>query len=101
AVTFLSQAAGGAALVVAVAIAGGGLDGHALSLGLVACVGGAVGLACFYRALALGTMSVVSPIVACSAVVPLAVALVSGERPAATAVGRARVGGGAAALAAG
>src|SRR5580765_7942708 len=86
AVTLLSQAAGGIALIVAVAVAGGGLQGHAFGLGLVAGIGGAIGLACFYRALALGTMSVVSPIVACSAVVPLVVALASGEHPAAIAL---------------
>src|SRR5262249_59498067 len=33
------------------------------------------------RALSLGTMSVVSPIVACGAVVPFAIALATGERP--------------------
>jgi len=86
AVTFLSQAAGFVVLVVAVAASGGGLQAHAFSLGLVAGVGGAVGLACFYRALSLGTMSVVSPIVACSAVVPLVVALAGGEHPAAIAL---------------
>src|SRR5580765_4285851 len=85
AVTFLSQAAGFVVLLVALGF-DPSLDGHALGLGLVAGVGGAVGLACFYRALALGTMSVVSPIVACSAVVPLVVALASGEHPAAIAL---------------
>jgi drug/metabolite transporter (DMT)-like permease len=86
-VTVLSQAAGLVALAVAVIVQGGSLDRHAALLGLVAGVGGAVGLAAFYRALALGTMSVVSPIVACSAVVPLVVALASGERPSGVALG--------------
>jgi drug/metabolite transporter (DMT)-like permease len=89
-VTVLSQAAGFVPLAV-VALVVGGLDGHALVLGLVAGVGGAIGLAAFYRALALGTMSVVSPVVACSAVVPLAVALASGEHPKAIALGGAVV----------
>lgn len=41
-----------------------------------------LGLAAFYRGLAVGTMSIVAPIVgACSAVVPLAPAIASGERP--------------------
>jgi len=42
---------------------------------------GAIGTVAFYRALATGTMSVVSPIVAVEAVVPVAVGLLLGERP--------------------
>jgi drug/metabolite transporter (DMT)-like permease len=42
---------------------------------------GIVALACFYRALAIGTMSVVAPISATAAVVPVLVGLVEGERP--------------------
>ncbi len=55
-------------------------------LGLAAGAGGGAGLAAFYRALSLGTMSVVSPLVACGAVVPFGISLASGERPAAVAV---------------
>ena len=55
-------------------------------LGIVAGLGGGAGLAAFYRALSLGTMSVVSPIAACGAVVPFAVSLATGERPATIAV---------------
>lgn len=52
------------------------------SLGpLLGGIGGAVGVVAFYRALAIGTMSVVSPIVATQAVVPVVVGLVLGERP--------------------
>ena len=50
-------------------------------LGCLAGIGGGAGLAAFYRALALGTMSVVSPLVACGAVVPFAIAIATGERP--------------------
>jgi drug/metabolite transporter (DMT)-like permease len=80
-VTIVSQAAGFAALLVW--LAGDGLDlgGRAFALGLLAGVGGGVGLACFYRALAVGTMSVVSPVAACGALVPFALALATGERP--------------------
>lgn len=42
---------------------------------------GAVGIAAFYRALAVGTMSVVAPISATAAVVPVTVGLAAGERP--------------------
>lgn len=80
AVTVVSQAAGFVPLVVAVAIRGG-VDGKGFALGLLAGVGGGAGLAAFYRALSLGTMSVVSPIAACSAVVPFAVSIATGERP--------------------
>jgi drug/metabolite transporter (DMT)-like permease len=55
-------------------------------LGCLAGVGGGAGLAAFYRALALGTMSVVSPLVACGAVVPFAIAIATGERPSALAL---------------
>jgi drug/metabolite transporter (DMT)-like permease len=86
-VTIVSQGAGFLALLLWLAGDGFGLDGHALALGLLAGVGGGVGLACFYRALAVGTMSVVSPVAACGALVPFALALATGERPSALVVG--------------
>ena len=64
----------------------GSLDGRSLALGLAAGAGGGAGLAAFYRALALGTMSIVSPVVACGAVVPFAISLATGERPSAVAL---------------
>jgi drug/metabolite transporter (DMT)-like permease len=79
-VTVVSQAAGFVALLVAIAVRGD-LGGRSFALGLLAGVGGGIGLAAFYRALSLGTMSVVSPIAACGAVVPFAISLASGERP--------------------
>jgi len=85
AVTVVSQAAGLAALAVAVGVRGD-VGGRSFLLGLVAGVGGGAGLAAFYRALSLGTMSVVSPIAACSAVVPFGISLATGERPAVVAV---------------
>ncbi|HVS85570.1 MAG TPA: DMT family transporter [Gaiellaceae bacterium] len=42
---------------------------------------GAIGLASFYRALAVGAMGVVGPITSSSAIVPLAYGLARGERP--------------------
>lgn len=42
---------------------------------------GAVGIAAFYRALATGTISIVSPVSACGALVPVVLALAQGERP--------------------
>jgi len=52
------------------------------SLGpIIGGVAGAIGIVAFYRALAIGTMSVVSPIIALEAIVPVAVGLFLGERP--------------------
>lgn len=86
AVTVVSQAAGFAALLVAAGVRGH-VDSGSFALGVVAGIGGGAGLAAFYRALSLGTMSVVSPLVACGAVVPFAISLATGERPTALAVG--------------
>ncbi len=80
AVTVVSQAAGFAALAVVVAFHGD-VGGRSFGLGLLAGLGGGAGLAAFYRALSLGTMSVVSPVVACGAVVPFAISIATGERP--------------------
>src|SRR5581483_2536981 len=80
-VTVLSQAAGLLAILVAFSIGGGHGDGRALGLGALGGIGGGLGLAAFYRALAVGTMSIVSPIVACSALVPVGLALAGGGRP--------------------
>jgi drug/metabolite transporter (DMT)-like permease len=85
AVTVISQAAGFVALLVALGIRGD-LGSRSFVLGLAAGVGGGIGLASFYRALSLGTMSVVSPIAACGAVVPFAISIASGERPSALAL---------------
>jgi drug/metabolite transporter (DMT)-like permease len=48
---------------------------------VLASLAGATGLALSYRALAIGTMGVVSPIAALGVVVPLAVGVADGERP--------------------
>jgi drug/metabolite transporter (DMT)-like permease len=84
AVALVSQLAGFVPLLVAIAVRGD-LGGRSLALGLLGGVGGAVGLSAFYKAMALGTMSVVSPITACSALVPFVLSLATGERPAAIA----------------
>ncbi len=48
---------------------------------VLASLSGATGLALYYKALAIGTMGVVSPIAALGVLVPLAVGLASGEQP--------------------
>ena len=85
AVTVVSQAAGFVALLLVFAVRGD-LASRSFAYGLVAGVGGGIGLAAFYRALSLGTMSVVSPIAACGAVVPFGISIASGERPTALAI---------------
>ena len=86
AVTVLSQAAGFVLLVVLVG-ASGRLDSRSVALGAIGGLGGGAGLACFYAALARGTMSIVSPITACSALVPVTLSLATGERPSSLALG--------------
>jgi len=85
AVTVVSQAAGFVTLLVALAVHGS-VTGRSLALGALAGLGGGIGLAAFYRALSIGTMSVVSPLAACGAVVPFAIALAAGDRPSALAL---------------
>jgi drug/metabolite transporter (DMT)-like permease len=88
-VAFWSQVAGALALAVALAIASAA-DGArpvvaGFAWGLAAGVGGGCALVLFYRGLAEGTMSVVAPISACGAVVPVAAALLTGNQPGALA----------------
>ena len=97
-VTLVSQGAGFVVLVVAVGVRGD-LGARSVGVGALAGIGGGVGLAAFYRALSLGTMSVVSPLAACGAVVPVAIALATGERPAVLALCGAGVALGGAVLA--
>jgi len=86
-VTVVSQGAGFVALTIWLGGSGFHLDARALGLGLLAGLGGGIGLACFYRALAVGTMSIVSPVAACGALVPFALSLATGERPSGLVVG--------------
>jgi uncharacterized membrane protein len=79
-VAALSQlAALASALLAAVVL--GGVKRTGIELGLLAGVCGGLGSLTYYRALALGTMSVVAPISACGAIVTLAIAVAAGERP--------------------
>jgi len=85
-VTIVSQAAGFAALLVWLAATGFHVGAEAFGLGALAGIGGAIGLSAFYKGLAVGTMSIVSPVAACGALVPFVLALATGERPASAAV---------------
>jgi uncharacterized membrane protein len=82
AVMLLSQGLALAILVVAV-LAGAPTEHDAASTAWAAGVGvlGLLGLFAFYRALAIGTMSIVAPISATGVAIPVLVGLASGERP--------------------
>lgn len=82
AVTVLSQAMGLAVLLAAALVAGGTLRAGALGWGVAAGLSGCVGVVLLYRALAVGTVSTVAPIISMIAIfVPVAAGLLAGERP--------------------
>lgn len=82
AVLVVSQPAGLVLVAVLVAVRGGEPPDaeHALYAALAG-VMGILGLGAFYRGLAAGAMSIVAPVSATAAVVPLGVGLAQGERP--------------------
>jgi drug/metabolite transporter (DMT)-like permease len=78
----ISQAAGLVWILVVASFFGGGfLGGIAIAAAVAAGVGGAVGLGCLYRGMAIGAIGVIAPISASAAVVPVTVGLARGERP--------------------
>src|SRR4051794_34326304 len=56
---------------------------HYMLFGALSAVAGTIGLACFFRAISIGKMSLVVPIAATSAVVPVVVGIATGDRPSA------------------
>ena len=80
-VAFWSQVAGALALGAALAIDGTPPNATGFAWGLAAGIGGGCALTLFYRGLAEGTMSIVAPISACGAIVPVAAALLTGNQP--------------------
>jgi drug/metabolite transporter (DMT)-like permease len=82
AVLLVSQGAGLTLVLLVVLVRGEGPpDAGALALGAAAGATGLFGLACFYRGLAVGTMTVVAPISSTAAVIPVVVGIATGERP--------------------
>jgi drug/metabolite transporter (DMT)-like permease len=82
--TVLVLSQGVALLVLLAAIAGGAPVEHDRAATLWAAgsgIIGLVGLAAFYRALSIGTMSIVAPVTATGTIVPVVVGMLSGERP--------------------
>jgi drug/metabolite transporter (DMT)-like permease len=84
-VALWSQAAGALALAAALAAQGSPPTSAGYAWGLAAGAGSGLALMLFYRGLAEGTMSVVAPVAACGAVVPVLVAPLRGEPPGAVA----------------
>jgi len=82
-VALISQSAGLVLMAVLVAAAPHVPTAHVLVLGAAAGVLGIVGLLALYAGLAIGPMGVVAPLAALSGLVPVAVGLAQGERPAA------------------
>src|SRR3954452_9353238 len=80
----LSQGAG--LLVIALIVLGrgqGSPGGHYWIYAALSAVGGLCGLFAFYRGLSMGAMSVVAPVSALSAAVPVVFGLATGDRPSA------------------
>ena len=82
-VLLASQLTGLVLIAAFVAIRGEAPPGRDFASAPLSAVAGMIGLAAFYRALAIGNMGVVAPISACAAVVPVVVGLAAGDRPAA------------------
>jgi drug/metabolite transporter (DMT)-like permease len=86
-VLLIAQVAAGAGAVVYVFASGDPFpDAGPALLAVGAGTAGCAALAAFYRGLAIGTMSIVAPVSATGAVVPVLVGVVSGERPSAVQV---------------
>ena len=78
-ISVLSHGAGFVGLGVVAAVVG--IDAKAFLLGVAAGGFGAVSLYTFYKAMQLGTMSIVSPLLSLGSVLAFALAVIGGERP--------------------
>jgi drug/metabolite transporter (DMT)-like permease len=87
AVVLWSHVVGLVTMLLVAPLVGGQMSAQALAVGAAAGLIGAIGVTVFYRAMALGSMSVVAPIAALlSAAVPVLAGLGNGERPEAAAM---------------
>src|SRR5947208_16244436 len=82
-VLFYVQLSGLATIAVAVAVRGKGPADWAVLLAIPAAISGTLGLYAYYRGVAVGAMSIVAPVAGISAVIPVVVGIVSGDRPSA------------------
>src|SRR5450759_1057850 len=77
-----SQAVGLVGATLVIVLAGHGWPGlHAVWPVLLGGLASVVAISCFYKALAIGSMSIVAPISATNAAIPFLVGLAAGERP--------------------
>jgi drug/metabolite transporter (DMT)-like permease len=81
AVTIWSQLAGGLALLAVVAASGQRPTAAGMAWGALAGLCGGTALVLFYQGMAEGSMSIVAPVSACGAVIPVLAALARGEWP--------------------
>jgi drug/metabolite transporter (DMT)-like permease len=82
-IAFLTHGSGLVGVGAAVLVTG--IDGRALALGGIAGAFGGITLFAFFKAMSLGTMSIVSPLLACGSVLAFGLAVAAGERPSALA----------------
>jgi drug/metabolite transporter (DMT)-like permease len=75
------QLGGLTTMVLIVAVRGRGPADSAVLLAVPAALSGTLGLYSYYRGMTVGMMSVVAPIAGVSAIVPVAVGVISGDRP--------------------
>lgn len=80
-VALWSQIIGGAALLLVTLLSGQPFVGGSFGWGMVGGLFGGLGLVLFYRALSTGVMSLVAPIAACGAVVPVLADALQGRLP--------------------
>lgn len=80
-VLFYVQAGGLVTIALIVAVRGKGPADSAAFLAIPAAVSGTLGLYAYYRGMVVGAMSIVAPIAGISAIVPVIVGIVSGDRP--------------------
>ena len=82
-VLFYVQLGGLAVIALVVALRGIGPADSAALLAIPAAFSGTLGLYAYYRGMAVGAISIVAPIAGISAVVPVTVGIISGDRPSA------------------
>jgi drug/metabolite transporter (DMT)-like permease len=80
-VLFYVQLGGLAVIALVVAVRGEGPADSAALIAIPAAFSGTLGLYAYYRGMAVGAMSIVAPIAGISAVVPVTVGIISGDRP--------------------
>jgi drug/metabolite transporter (DMT)-like permease len=86
-VLFWAQIGGCAFVVVAAILHGEGPKGAAVLYASAAAVGGMIGLFAYYRGMVVGAMSVVAPVAAVSAVIPVLYGIATGDDPSAVQLG--------------